>query len=199
MSPIERILQHRFDESAFDNYRELVARVDALTRHLTERHQRHLQCRAGCSRCCHNVISVSPIEAFWLKIHIARLPADALRRIAERMAANDFCPLLENDICILYEVRPVICRTHGLPHLFEFEDGDSAVQYCELNFTDIRDSYVFPKGDTINLNNLNMSLSAVNFVFLRDHAADSEIPRDVRISIADICKAVLSETNVPSA
>lgn len=27
-----------------------------------------------------------------------------------------YCPLNENDLCLLYRFRPMICRLHGLPH-----------------------------------------------------------------------------------
>ncbi len=34
------------------------------------------------------------------------------------------CPVNENDLCILYQFRPMICRLHGLPHELQRPGSD---------------------------------------------------------------------------
>jgi hypothetical protein len=86
-----------------------------------------LACRAGCSFCCRALlVEASPPEVFALAAHIDALPAarrtaavariraadDATRglTVAQRIAARVPCPLLVDDRCSVYEVRPLSCR-----------------------------------------------------------------------------------------
>lgn len=47
------------------------------------------------------------------------------------------CPLLgEDGACLVYEHRPMICRTHGLPNIDDSGESFSDL-YCTLNFSDI--------------------------------------------------------------
>ncbi len=196
LSPFQQILQHDFEDAAFTNYHNLVDRVNLLTESLTQRHRRHLCCRAGCSMCCHNVIHISPVEAFLLKKRLLEISTEHLAAIAQNMAENNGCPLLINELCSLYDQRPIICRTHGLPHIMEFEDDDPIIHYCELNFTELKNGATFGKGETVDQNNLDTALAAVNLVFLRDYATDFNIPRDTRIPIAEICVAVIRQRSL---
>jgi Fe-S-cluster containining protein len=86
-----------------------------------------LACRAGCSFCCRSPrVEASPPEVFALAARLDAMPAaqreaihmrirDADDRtrglnVAQRMAARVPCPLLENEQCSVYEVRPLSCR-----------------------------------------------------------------------------------------
>lgn len=47
------------------------------------------------------------------------------------------CPLLgEDGACLIYEQRPMICRTHGLPNIDTSGESFSDL-YCSLNFPDL--------------------------------------------------------------
>ncbi len=47
------------------------------------------------------------------------------------------CPLLgEGGVCLVYEYRPMICRTHGLPNVDDSGESFSDL-YCTLNFAGI--------------------------------------------------------------
>jgi len=47
------------------------------------------------------------------------------------------CPLLgEDGACLVYEYRPMICRTHGLPNIDDSGESFSDL-YCTLNFVGI--------------------------------------------------------------
>lgn len=86
-----------------------------------------IACRAGCSYCCRALaVSVSLPEIFLLKHHIDSLPpeesAPIRQRVAaanaqtrghtnrERLAQHEPCPLLVDQRCSVYDVRPVSCR-----------------------------------------------------------------------------------------
>ncbi len=106
-------------------------------------------CRAGCESCCHQRFGVFEVEAAPVRRALAELAArdPALRRRVREQADDpahaDRCALLVDGLCAVYEARPMICRTHGLPILVRDEDGtedgstatDSLrVDHCPLNF-----------------------------------------------------------------
>lgn len=100
-----------------------------------------MQCSAGCSRCCHQRFGVFEVEAHRVRTALARLaqtdPArrERVRRQADDPAVMHHCALLVDERCAVYDERPLICRTHGLPTRVQDEHGDS-LQGCPLNFTD---------------------------------------------------------------
>src|SRR5262245_1390110 len=125
-------------------YRELIQRVDELATKLSSYYSGHLACRAGCSGCCRHHLSVFRVEAAAIQEAIDALP-ETVRSRLERQAreasadsaqgSHTVCPLLVEDRCAVYSARPLICRTQGLPLLFESGDGEKVVDFCPLNFT----------------------------------------------------------------
>jgi len=96
-------------------------------------------CKPGCFECCSQHILMNPAEAHALaqfirrnfspaeisglrqrtqrwhaqdEIRLGRSPAPALSESADLYCCALFCPLLVEDKCSAYPVRPVICRTH---------------------------------------------------------------------------------------
>ena len=120
--------------ATLENYHRLLARVDELCRTIEQSLGEAITCHAGCSSCCLS-ISVFPVEMAAMIEAAGRLPADDLRRLKEKLTAwsgGDVCPLLSADRCLLYEARPIICRTHGLPVLFTDAMGDGSMSAAEL-------------------------------------------------------------------
>jgi hypothetical protein len=82
--------------------------------------------------------------------------------------------LLVDDRCAVYESRPLICRTQGLPLLIEAEDGWQEVDFCPLNFTapnafdDLDDDHLAP------LDALNLKLAIVNLQYCQENGVDRE-------------------------
>ena len=82
-------------------------------------------CRAGCSMCCHNWISVTAPEAFAIAAEISRRAEaeDVMASVAraaragsgldrdDRLEQRLACPLLARDLCSVYAVRPIACRS----------------------------------------------------------------------------------------
>ena len=173
-------------------YQQLIAAVDQLTAQLNERYKAHLECRAGCSGCCHHHLSIFPVEAAAVKSAIQVLPK-ASQEIIKQQAANILeqeakgnpvvCPLLVDDKCSIYNSRPIICRTQGLPLLYESEDGNLEVDFCPLNFTAENATDALEENYLVPLDALNLKLSIANLAYCQQH----ETPANQRIKIADLC------------
>ena len=70
-----------------------------------------LNCRAGCAGCCTSGIEVSPLEAEWIRMNVQNkdLPPRARFKNAQ-------CAFLDAaKRCSIYEWRPAVCRSHGIP------------------------------------------------------------------------------------
>jgi Fe-S-cluster containining protein len=94
-------------------------------------------------------------------------------------ANEERCPLLHQGVCLLYEARPIICRTHGYPLLTEL-DGKGTLDHCPLNFKEITN---FPAKTIINMDIVNITLAAINSVFCTSDSISLSIGRE-RLTIA---------------
>ena len=164
--------------SALSGYRALVAKVDATCARIQSKYAAHIACRKGCGDCCRN-ISVFPVEAAVLSEAVRRLSPEVLLAARQRAREQtDACPLLHEGACLVYDARPIICRTHGVPILVPDEDG--SIDACPKNFQNFSS---LPMSDVIDLNRLNEMLWVVHALFVREHAGVSE---SERISIARV-------------
>ena len=105
--------------------------VDDLVSPLEQHHAERLQCRIGCSSCCVDDISVFEVEAESIKQNNSEL-----LQIGRPHPVGG-CAFLDADgACRIYQHRPYVCRTQGLPlRWIEGEDGDlfEARDICPLN------------------------------------------------------------------
>lgn len=161
------------------NYRSLLAKVDDLCRGIEDRLGEAITCHAGCSSCC-LAISVFPVEAVAMIEAADRLPAEQLRQLKAHLAAwspeDERCPLLAGEQCLLYEARPIICRTHGLPILLQ-EGEERRIDVCPLNCQGIDH---LPGEAVVDLERLNTLLAAVNALYLREFGI--RLPERIPIS-----------------
>jgi len=168
-------------------YRAFIDRVDQFCHKISSDYASEIACKAGCSRCCLH-ISLSPIEAAVVAEALAALPRETQTLLAGRSQSPDDgpCPLLVDDLCVIYQSRPLICRTHGLPLLVE-SDGVKKVDFCNDNFQGLA---ALPGSAVINLETLNTALAGLNGRF----AADSLQGADpcARVTIAEIIKSVIA-------
>ena len=103
-------------DSKPDDYLKLRSEVDILCERLTETHNIHLKCSPGCHKCCMD-FSVFPVEFFSI------LKENGNKKVnVKRAAVEGECLFLVKGLCSIYESRPIICRTHGLPLLSMGED-----------------------------------------------------------------------------
>jgi len=147
-------------DTALTRYRQLLARIDTFTAEVRRRLGDQMHCRPGCADCCVH-IGVLPVEALALSGALAAAPRPLRQRILARLDDTDeACPLLADGLCLLYEARPVICRTQGLALLTG--SGDSRrLDFCPRNFREL-DS--LPGEAVLDLDRLNQSLVAINLL-----------------------------------
>lgn len=164
-----------------DNYTQLTARVDALCSAIAASLGEQITCAAGCSSCC-TAITVFPVEAAAMRDALERLPdrkAEEIRQHITDHADDERCPLLFHHHCLLYEARPIICRTHGLPIIYTVE-GQHKSDCCPHNLTGFES---LPGTSVVDLDKLNHLLVAVNSLYLTQ-SSSTESPG--RITIAEV-------------
>jgi len=144
------------------SYKRVLDRADAWFAEVVREQPQNLQCGRGCSLCCYGLFEIGsgdiPLLAEGLATaHPARRRA-VIGRAVEIVAKSQHpnlreCSPLEKDAffertsgtacpnlnargeCVLYEHRPLVCRTFGLP----LRNGDDYLgDVCELNFTEAR-------------------------------------------------------------
>jgi Fe-S-cluster containining protein len=171
-------------EAVLRRYGEFVEQVDRLCADLAGRYAGRMVCRPGCSDCC-TAISVLPVEAAviadWLAARGLPVGRPNAASGSPDLAEDRPCAFLSRGLCGIYPIRPLICRSHGLPLLYlieEYElDGRPAapdspewrMAWCELNFTDVGEEeleQLFTPGTILNMEELNRRLAALNEEFL---------------------------------
>jgi hypothetical protein len=76
---------------------------------------------------------------------------------------EDFCPFLADNSCTIYPVRPITCRTHGLPIRSASLTGGS-IDCCPLNFTE-RDLSIIEKKYVLDIDMITDNLMRLNLAF----------------------------------
>jgi len=164
-----------------NNYQHLLAKTDERCREILKNYSGHIRCKKGCAMCCCH-ISVFPIEAAVMRLAVNALPeaaADHIRKKARTALPQGACPLLEDGACLLYDSRPIICRTHGFP-IFFIQDGKQRIDVCPLNFEGVSS---LPGHAAIDLERLNQTLSLINRMFISNCVTS---PLQERFTIAEI-------------
>jgi len=131
-----------------------------------------MQCAQGCASCC-ILESVTPLEASVIERFLQENPIPMSAPLQER---PETCIFLRDNACIIYAVRPIICRTHGLPLLYP-ERGE--IEVCPLNFAmfDLTslDPSSFLDAERITANLMRLNLAFCMLTAQAEHA-DERIP-----------------------
>ena len=138
--------------------RAMAAEWEAEFARQKSRYGSKIQCRLGCTDCCHHLFRITELEAAYVSKGVKELEPEARGRMEERArnyqqdrerllaehAVEDAwgtlpppgmrlaCPALENGACQIYAHRPLVCRKYGMP-LFNPAKSDR-IFACELNF-----------------------------------------------------------------
>jgi uncharacterized protein len=132
MSPPPLPARTEISREVIDWVERLHAVVDELVAPIASAHGPRLTCRAGCHDCCSDALSVFEIEAAVIERHHAELLSAGIANEEGGCAFLD-----ERGECRVYEHRPYVCRTQGLPlrWLERDEDGEPAEirDVCPLN------------------------------------------------------------------
>jgi len=150
-------------ETYFKKYIRLRDEIDTLATNLGQKHQEHIKCKMGCELCCMDYC-VFPIE-----FHFILNELQKVKQIPElnKNADEDDCIFLTNHTCNIHEVRPVICRTHGLPLLYMGENSNWELSACELNFTEFV-MEKFSEENTFPQDKFNSKLFMLNKAFIQE-------------------------------
>lgn len=111
-----------------------------------------MRCAAGCDRCCRVRISVFAIEAERIEARLRTLPSALRERVRAQANDPDRCAMLVEGMCVVYEERPLICRSHGVPVRV-----DGQTQCCPLNFAEVE----APRDSVLALEAVNQPLAVM--------------------------------------
>jgi Fe-S-cluster containining protein len=143
-----------------DEYRNILTRADSFFESVTRAQGQNLQCGRGCSLCCYGLFEIGSGDVPMISEGLSRLHPSRRQKIIRRAAAivansahpnlrecsadekeaffdrteNVGCPNLSDaGECQIYESRPLVCRTFGLP----LRNGDEYIgDVCDLNFNE---------------------------------------------------------------
>ncbi|MCG8549699.1 MAG: YkgJ family cysteine cluster protein [Desulfobacterales bacterium] len=172
-------------DNLLKNYTDLIQRVDRHIQRLAKVHKDRLACKKGCDECCRH-LSLFPVEAFALSRAFCRLDAPCREKVLGQAELNDrACPLLVDHVCMVYEARPIICRTHGYP-LYMEKAGRGVVDFCPKNFTGVK---TLDHSDMLDLDRMNTLLTAVNshFISCFEEGLPDRIPVDQAL---ELCRSL---------
>ena len=170
-------------ESVLENYRELIKSLDSHAAGITDLYGEHMACRKGCDGCCRH-LSLFWVEGYALFDALRKAPkarADFVRHKIGHGTKSLECPLLEDHVCLLYDVRPVICRTHGLPLMNECQSGPE-IHCCPENF---RIFQKLPGDAVLDMETVNSSLATINTLFIEEFFGENRKPVVERLKISE--------------
>lgn len=146
-----------------------------------------LRCERGCSSCCVDGLTVLPVEAELIR-------ASGLRPPARPMPG--MCAFLDEEgACSVYQVRPVLCRTHGLA----LKTGEAGVRgslrvlgqdvsACELNYS----TRAPAREEILDATRLMMLLVTVDRRY-RAHAGLED--DETRVSLRELSETLIAATS----
>lgn len=120
-----------YSDLSLNDLKAFYKRVEAITSALEVKHTDRLKCQKGCHACCLDDLEVFGIEAALIESeNQAFLKQEKPHLIGK-------CAFLNHEgACRIYEQRPFVCRTHGLPISWLEETEGEIFEYrdiCELN------------------------------------------------------------------
>lgn len=146
------------------SYKSILERADQWFGSILQSQPENLSCGRGCSLCCYGLFEIGSGDVPVIAEGLAALHPARRRKIIRRAVAivestnhpnlrecsreekEEFfertestpCPNLDdNGLCMIYDSRPLVCRTFGLP----LRDGRKYIgDICELNFKEASDN-----------------------------------------------------------
>jgi len=157
---------------------ELQTKVDEKFQEILAAYPNEIQCGRGCYQCCRAGLTVSKVEQQAIRTFLEAYPdrRSKVRQLSSaRIWGEQFCEFLDaNGECSIYEVRPVICRSHGAPIKFN-ENGQLKQDVCTLNFQSLPLTEVL-QSSVINLDLLNTLLALINHAECDETSATKRFP-----------------------
>lgn len=169
-----------------EEYKQLRSKVDAAFEKLFQKHRSQINCTEGCHQCCAPRLTVSRVEADMISAYLQDHPevVESLREIkAQNPHRGERCAMLNSEgMCSIYEVRPLICRSHGAPVLVQIDEKREGIDSCPLNFTEGMSS--LEAGDWIHLETLNTMLVLIDWRYALDQGRTRPDPVADRVELS---------------
>ena len=165
------------------HYPQLRAKVDHFFAEVFGRYRQEMKCDTGCYDCCKVDLSVTVVEAAAIARHLASVDEEGLSSLRAGSGVAGHCAALGRDgRCRIYQSRPLVCRSHGVP-IRRREEGRAlpVVDVCFRNFEGPALEAV-PESDQLDQRTLSTMLAAVDAAFADSVGA----PRGTRISLAEL-------------
>jgi uncharacterized protein len=154
---------HQKNKDFYNHYIRLRNKIDTLSQKLEKEHKTHMVCKKGCDLCCMDY-NIFPVEFYAI---LDELKAKGFSPEPVENKDENACVFLKNHQCAIYDSRPVICRTHGIPLLFANDESEWELSACELNFTEF-DFEDFTFENTFPQDKFNSKLFILNKEFINE-------------------------------
>ena len=167
-------------QTIFNTYLSLFEEMDEVIQRFKSSYGKTLRCREGCDECC-IPFTLSPIEAAFVKAAFDNLTEEKKHVVIQQLVEqNERCPLLIQQKCSIYQSRPLICRTHGLPIAYINDELESIeVSACPVNFPA---EVNFEREGLLFMDPFNAKLAEIN----QKYADDNGIRKIERLSVHEI-------------
>ncbi len=163
------------EKRIYQTYLKLIGAVDHSLSLMKKKYGAAVNCKPGCDECCSHEFTVFIIEGYHIRQGFEKLALSERLMVESKAlvyscmsdaeAAQAECPFLYNHRCIIYQNRPLICRTHGWPVKVQInDDGEFYVDACKYNFRNLPIKGL-PEVDLLNLDELNAMLVRLNRKF----------------------------------
>ncbi len=167
------------NEVFFKRYCALQTDVDNECNRLELMHKTHMKCSIGCDSCCES-LTLFPIEYYYIKSQLEDFGSLPKNRLINYFTKA--CRFLVNGKCSIYKIRPIICRTQGLPLLYENSYGTGfELSACKLNFKGI-DISIFNTENSLYMPPFTSRLFLLNQNFIENNFNDRHTAVD-RLSL----------------
>ena len=175
---------------ARQEYLSLRQAIDDFAAMVSQNHGEHIQCRRGCYQCCVPPDTLFRIEGEQILKAVAGLAAPLRERIRQRIEKGEDprCPLLEKGGCMIYENRPILCRTQGMPLAVHREGKVYDLEYCRLNFTQVPSDFELPRRYILDIGGTTELLATLNLKLVVGVGLDPEQDGRVSFSLAALGK-----------
>lgn len=149
----------------------LWSKVDAFFERVAERYPGALACGPGCADCCHRDLTVTSIEARRVFALVRALPPEQRRALRDRADAPPCVALDADGRCAIYEARPLVCRSHGVPLRFVEPEASGkralpVLDVCPKNFTGA-DLASIDAACVLDQRTLSVMLGAIDAAFVQ--------------------------------
>lgn len=166
-----------------DLYRQLCDKVDAFFARVAARHPEALACHTGCYDCCDVRLTVTGVEAAAVRsawLALPQLRRDEVRA-TWREGASACAALDRQGRCAVYEGRPLVCRSHGVPVRMLDKRSLPVLEVCHRNFV-----AQGPEGADADCVLDQVTLSAMLLLVERQDAEACEREAGTRFELADL-------------